>query len=69
VSVIDTPDSILPKAKYSREIKAVNSGYISYVHIDEAEMVLSDAYIVANIEDKNIKMAGKVYDRRIIALL
>jgi thymidine phosphorylase len=121
VSVIDTPDSILPKAKYSREIKAVNSGYISYidtravgtaemltgagrerkgdkidysagihkklndyvekgeviaelaynssVHIDEAEMVLSDAYIVSNIEDKNIKMAGKVYDRRIIALL
>ncbi|MDR2818704.1 MAG: thymidine phosphorylase [Endomicrobium sp.] len=123
VSVIDTPDSILPKAKYSREIKAVNSGYISYidtravgtaemltgagrerkgdkidysagivfhkklndyvekgeviaelaynssVHIDEAEMVLSDAYIVSNIEDKNIKMAGKVYDKRIIALL
>jgi hypothetical protein len=39
------------------------------VHIDEVEIVLSDAYTVSNIEDKNIKMVGKAYDNRIIALL
>jgi pyrimidine-nucleoside phosphorylase len=123
-NVIDNPDAVLPKAKYSRTIKAKKSGYISNIdtrsvgiaemltgagrekkedkidysagiifhkkvneyveenkviaelvynsseHIDEAETVMSDAYIVSNnIEDKNIKMTGKVYDKRIIALL
>jgi thymidine phosphorylase len=123
IGVIDNPDAILPKAKYSRKIKAAGSGYISNIdtrsvgiaemltgagrekkgdkidyssgiifhkklndhvekgeviaelmynspnHIDEAEMVMSNSYIISKIEDKNINMAGKVYDKRVIASL
>ncbi|MDR1087132.1 MAG: thymidine phosphorylase [Endomicrobium sp.] len=121
--VVDNPDDVLPKAKYSKRFMAKKSGYISNIdtrsvgiaemltgagrekkedkidysagiifhkklneyvkkdeaiadliynssdHIDEAEMIMSDAYIIYNNEDKNINMAGKVYDKRIIELL
>ncbi|MDR2457152.1 MAG: thymidine phosphorylase [Clostridiales Family XIII bacterium] len=43
--------------------------YNSSNHIDEAEMLVADAYIISKIEDKNINMTGKVYGERIIASL
>ncbi|MDR2398830.1 MAG: thymidine phosphorylase [Endomicrobium sp.] len=121
--VVDNPDDVLPKAKYSKKFVAKKSGYISNIdtrsigiaemltgagrekkedkidysagiifhkklneyvkkdeviadliynssdHIDEAEMVMSDAYIISNNENKNIHMAERVYDKRIIEVL